>query len=415
MSSTQPVSMKKAILFYIISSLFLIFEMAVQVSPSVMTNDLMRDLNIGAFALGLMSGFYFYTYTLMQIPSGLLFDKYKPRTIISFSILICALGSFIFGFATNYYFGCIARLLTGFGSAFAFVSVLVVASDLFHNKYFALLTGITQMLAAFGAMLGQMPVSMLVNTFGWRHTMFLLALIGVVLTILVWLLMNYEKQGQMQCHFSKEPKITASLKTVIQSPQTWMIALYACLLWAPMSGFASLWGVQFLTKADHLTANAAAFYCSFMWLGLALASPLLGLLANALNSKRMPLILSALLGAISFACILELPLSGLILGILLACAGASCSGQALSFALVRDNNAYSIKGTAIAFNNMAVVISGAIVQPLIGHLISDSTLDSVKNYALADYKKGLMVILIAYIAATFTSIFLIKENKSASN
>lgn len=406
----KTVSTKRAILFYIISSLFLIFEMAVQVSPSVMTNDLMRDLNIGAFALGLMSGFYFYTYTVMQIPSGLLFDRYKPRTIITFSILICALGSLVFGLATNYYFGCLARLLTGFGSAFAFVSVLVVASDLFDNKYFALLTGITQMLAAFGAMLGQMPVSLLVHALGWRHTMFLLSAIGGVLALTVWLLMNYEKQEQMHCRFSTTPKIVGSLKTIIKSPQTWFIALYACLLWAPMSGFASLWGVQFLSKADDLTANSAAFYCSFMWLGLALASPLLGLLANALNSKRIPLILSAVIGVVSFACILEMHLTGVILAFLLACAGASCSGQALSFALVRDNNAYAIKGTAIAFNNMAVVISGAIVQPLIGHFISGNTLSTVKDYALSDYKKGLMVILIAYLAASITSIFFIKEN-----
>ena len=103
------------------------------------------------------------------------------------------------------------------------------------------------------------------------------------------------------------------------------------------------------------------------------------------------------------------------LALMLIFAGAACSGQALSFALVRDNNAYSIKGTAIAFNNMAVVISGAIVQPLIGHFISGNTLDTVKNYALTDYKKGLMVILIAYLAAAVTSIFFIKESQPATD
>ena len=401
---------KKAILIYLIAALFLIFEMAVQVSPSVMTTDLMRDLHLGAFTLGLMSGFYFYTYTAMQLPSGLLFDRYKPRVIITLSILVCALGCVIFGLATNYYLGCVARLLTGFGSAFAFVSVLVVASDLFKSKYFALLAGITQMLAAFGAMLGQMPVSIMVEHLGWRHTMFVLSFIGFALALLVWQLMNYEKlPEQNQCHFSARPNVKHSLRSLFKNPQTWFIALYACLLWAPMSGFASLWGVSFLIKADHLSPTSAAFYCSLMWLGLALASPLLGLLANVMSKKSL-LILSALVGALSFGFILTTPLPGFVLGLLLFLAGAACSGQALSFAVVQDNNDRSMKATAIAFNNMAVVISGAIVQPLIGRLLAQGTLGQLTDYGLHDYKRGLSVILIAYAAAALVALFFIKKS-----
>jgi hypothetical protein len=82
--SIKPIgqSFKKSLWIYSIVSLFLIFEMAVQVSPSVMSSSLMQDLGISAFSLGLMSGIYFYTYTSMQIPSGLLFDRITPKIII---------------------------------------------------------------------------------------------------------------------------------------------------------------------------------------------------------------------------------------------------------------------------------------------------------------------------------------------
>src|SRR5579871_2693243 len=205
----------KTLLLYGIVSFFLFFEMAVQVSPSVMATQLMHDLNLGAFGLGLMSGVYFYTYTAMQIPSGVLFDKYNPRVIITLAILICTLGTLLFSYANGIFLGSVARLLMGTGSAFAFVAVLVVTADLFKAKYFAMMTGITQMLAAFGAMAGQMPISILVNMVGWRHTLWILVLIGLLLTVVVWKLLKYEKQSHLDHTAYPQASIKVSLKRII--------------------------------------------------------------------------------------------------------------------------------------------------------------------------------------------------------
>lgn len=398
--------LKKAIVMYIIVSIFLFFEMAVQVSPSVMASSLMRDLHIGTFALGLMSGFYFYTYTGMQIPSGILFDRFKPKNLIIISLTVCSLGAITFGLINNYYFGCLARLLMGFGSAFAFISVLVVASDLFPKKYFALLTGITQMLAAVGAMSGQLPISFVVHAIGWHLTMILLGIFGLLLAAAVWMLLNYQKSIKELSKINWLSDIKSDLKTILGQSQTWFIALYACLLWAPMSGFASLWGVPFLVHFNNISTNEAALLSSMMWLGLAVGSPLLGLLTNVLNNKIISLWLSALVGGVFFTLIIEFKLPAWILGVGLFMTGAACSGQALSFVIVRNNNSKKVKATAIAFNNMAVVISGAIFQPMIGKLIEFYQQHGYPNY----YQMGCYVILFAYIIALLLSIFFIREN-----
>lgn len=404
------VSNRKAILLYSVVSFFLFFEMAVQVSPSVMATQLMHDLNIGTFGLGVMSGVYFYTYTAMQIPSGVLFDRYNPRTIITLSILVCTLGTLLFSLANNIYLGSLARLLMGSGSAFAFVAVLVVTADLFKAKYFAMMTGMTQMLAAFGAMAGQMPISVLLTYVGWRYTLWILVVIGIVLAIVVWTLLKYERDRGAAHPVEDRADIKTRLKKIILDHQTWYIALYACLLWTPMSSFASLWGVPFLISADHLEQTTAAFLCSFMWLGLALASPLLGIFSTAIKNRVFPLFVSALIGAIAFGMILECHFSLITLGVLLFFAGAACSGQALSFTLIKENNSSAVKATAIAFNNMAVVISGAVFQPLIGKLIESGhtagpTIMDNPNH----FKQGLFLVLAAYIIAFVISLGFIKE------
>lgn len=403
----NKLSVQKAFLMYFIASLFLFFEMAVQVSPSVMTTQLMHDLQIGVFGLGFMSGSYFYSYTLMQLPSGLLFDRFNPRLVIVASIVACVLGCIFLGLSTSLILACIARILMGFGSAFAFVSVLVVTADLFPSKYFATLTGITQTLAALGAMSGQLPIHILVDALGWRETMFTFAGIGLVIAIMVYYFLRYDRKPEV-VELALPQKASGHFKAIITSQQTWYIAIYACLLWAPMSAFTSLWGVPFLTNVDHLSAEKAAFFCSLMWLGLAVASPLLGYLSTQFSNRKAGLIISAGLGLIAFAIILFVQVNPLSLVILLFLAGAACAGQALSFTLVKENNSPKVVASAIAFNNMAVVISGALFQPLVGWLLRIFSADIVFGYRAA-----LSVVLLAYGVGFLMACFLVKEPKSS--
>ncbi len=404
------ISNTRAIVIYLIASLFLCFEMGIQVSPSVMSGELMRDLSLGSFGLGLMSGFYFYSYTAMQIPSGLLFDRFEPRLIITLSIVICAIGTIIFGFSNNIYFGCVARLLIGSGSAFAFVSVLVITADLFEAKYFAFITGITQMIAALGAMAGQLPVRLMVNSIGWRESMMVMAVACLILAVLSWFLVRYSRVVQTSHKSQVKVSISKSVKNIIINPQTWFIAFYACLLWAPMSGFASLWGVPYLIQTENLSPNYAAFLCSFMWLGLAVGSPVLGMISTKMNNRLIPLTGSAILGTLAFFLIWEFNLSPTVIGFLLFLAGAACAGQALSFTSVKENNEISNQGAAIAFNNMAVVISGAVFQPVIGKLLD--VFPNVSNDT--NYHVVGVIILSSFALASFVAMLFIRDTAYTS-
>lgn len=407
----------KAILSYIIVALYLFFEMGVQVSPSVMTTQLQHDLTINAFGLGLMSGFYFYTYTAMQIPSGMLFDRFSPRYVIALSILICSLGCFAFGLSTNIYLGSLSRLLMGFGSAFAFVAVLVVTADLFPSKHFALITGITQMLAAFGAMSGQMPLSYAVTHLGWRNTMFMLAMIGLLLALFVWIILNYKKTIITENTTEEKISLFKRFHYIISDRQSWYIALYACLLWAPMSGFASLWGVPFIQNVYGLQRHSAALICSLMWLGLAFASPLLGWLSTILRTRVWPLAISALIGAVAFGALLQFHIHYLwIAAVLIFISGAACSGQALSFTVVKENNSMWQRATAIAFNNMAVVISGAIFQPVLGRLLDFHCKGGTEKTMQAaacqsnHFRLSMILIFAAYLISFLIAALFIKES-----
>ena len=399
----------RATFIYTLVALFLFFEMALQVSPGIMTQYLIKDLNLSIFGLGLVSGAYFVTYTSMQIPAGLLYDRFNIRLVIVLPLVTCCLGALLFANASNATMAAVARMLMGSGSAFAFIGVLVVAAEVFPSQHFALITGITQMLAALGAMCGTLPLVPLIHHFGWRNSMWLFVYSGLSLALLIWLFVRYQ-QPQVGQQKQLEQSLRVNLKYIVRNKQTWLIAIYACCLWAPMAAFASLYGQPFLMHYFHLSTHSSASLIMLMWIGIAVGSPVLGFISDYMGKRRLPLRLAALLGLICFNLLLLMPTANLIwLTLLLLGAGASCAGQALSFALIKDNNSAQTKAAAIGFNNMAVVLAGFIFQPLVGWLIENHA----PNKTLIsgnDYHFGLIAIALCY-GIGFVVTFFIKERK----
>ncbi|WP_151193705.1 MFS transporter [Cysteiniphilum sp. JM-1] len=407
--------MFKSVLLFILAALFLFFEMALQVSPGIMTENLMNSLHIDIFWLGVTSGAYFITYTLMQIPAGLIYDRFSARNVIMLPLLICVIGGFLFGLAPNFYLAACARIFMGFGSAFAFIGVLVVASHVFSKRYFTLIAGITQMLAALGAMCGALPLIPLIDHFGWRATMMIISSFGLILLIIMFFYLKLPNK-----HLTTKPVTSSWLafKSVAHQSQTWMIAIYACLLWMPMAVVASLYGIPFVEQYFNVPFSVAATIVTFMWIGIAVGSPLFGFLADKTEHIKRVLVLCAVIGTVAFGFITLAPINSVtVLVILFFAAGAACAGQALSFSLVSRNNKLEHRATAIGFNNMAVVISGFIFQPFVGYVIRESQSQPTTNYLYngSSYHNGMIIVLFGYLIASIAVIFLIKVPHSNSS
>ena len=401
----------------ILAALFYMYEYTLQVSPAVMTNELMRDLGLNAASLGTMAAFYFYSYTPMQLPAGLLFDRFGPRRLITLAILICALGALLFALTPDAVMASFGRLLMGIGSSFSFIGALLLVSRWFPTQYFALLTGLVQLMSSVGAIAGQVPLVTAVNHWGWRSTVISLSLVGWLLALLVWTIVRDSPETVLKGHkFQLPPKKNElkRLRQVCRNKQTWLIALYSFFIWAPITAFAALWGIPFLVSSYSLSTAAASQACAMIWLGIGLGSPLIGWFSDKINSRSMPLSFSALLGIISLSIIIycpPLPLPWLYF--LLLVFGLAASGQSLSFGVVKDNNTPCVVGTAIGFNNMAVVAGGALFQPLIGILLYINWKGIMHNgtpfYDRVDYQQALLVLPLCFIVAFFVSRFLLRE------
>jgi MFS family permease len=413
-------SMKKkeffiGLLVFVLAALFLVYEMAIQVSPSVMTKQLMEDFSIDAQALGWMASVYFYSYTLMQIPAGLLYDRFGPRTLLGVASLLCAFGVLFFSLTTSIYPAAIGRFLMGIGSSFAFIGMLVVASRWFEKRLFPIFIGITQFTASLGGIVGGAPLAKAVQVYGWKNLMWFLMIFGILLALIYFLFFKDHPTHEFADFGSKEHSIMRHLKMVVKKGQTWFCAIYAFTGWGPVMMFAALWGVPYLSIKFNISAYYASFGSMMMLLGSGVASPFIGYLSSAMKRRKPILILGSILGFFCFLSILYIPnLSFKFVLILLFLAGIGTAAHILTFALVSDNNPPSVAGSSIGFNNMAVVIGGAILQPIGGFILNrywSGNTDSlgVPLYSEYAYCVSLSIIPLLYLIGFFIALFFIKE------
>lgn len=398
----------RAVVIFLLMAIFLCFEMALQVSPGVMTADLSDALNLTSFSLGLMSGAYFITYSIMQIPSGLMYDRLNIVKVVCIAIFLCSLGAGLFGLASSFIEAALARLFMGFGSAFAFISVLTTAARYFPAKYFAMLAGVAQLLAAIGAIGGALPIAWLNNHFGWRDSFVGFMIFGLLLIVAIFLAFWH-----VDTRCTTPPKnehFKESLREILNNKQTWIIGAYAFLNWAPITAFASLWGVPFLMSKYGYSLTSSASLISLIWLGVGISSPLIGALSDRIKRRKPILIATALCGALALALVIYVPsLPFIVLCCLLFITGLGSSGQVLSFAVVKDYTDTNRSSGAIGFNNMAVVASGVVMQPLIGKLIQLNGPASVTVYPLTSFLNSLWLLPLCHAFCVLLALFLIKE------
>ena len=405
---------------YALSILFLFYAMAVQVAPSVMTHELMRDFSITAKTLGLMLSAFYYTDTSMQIPVGLCFDHTGPRELLSLASLFCAAGAGIMFFTHLVWLAAIGRALMGFGASFAFVGAMVVSARWFTIQQFPILLGVTQFMATLGAIAGEVPLAYFVQHMGWRGAILLLGISGLVLALLIFAcLRDQPKNMGDQYHqiIHKERSLWHHLHAVLSKSQTWYLAFYGFCSWGPIVLFAALWGVPFLVELYTISAGHAAMGSMMMWLGLGIFSPIVGWMSTVWFSRRALLMATALFGLVVSLVVLYVKVSMFVMFVLLFGLGAACSGQILTFALVRNNNTPSVLGTALAFNNMAEVFGGAVLQPIAGFILhslwTGGFLPSgVHHYTVANFQGALLLIPGLYLMAFVMGAFFIKETKS---
>lgn len=416
-----------------LGALFYCYEYLLRVSPSVMTQELMRFYHLTGAQYGNLSGsFYYYSYVAMQIIVGLLMDRYGPKRLLTLACLMCAVGAYLFGCSDKLLIAMLGRFLIGMGSAFAFVGAAKLATIWLPPKRFALVSGIIFCLGMVGAMSGQIVMGFFVQASGWQVTIFSAAAIGLVLSAILWIAIEdvnpYHKEHYSH-HVPTLGEVLLGLRKALGNSQIWLAGSVGCLLYLFLSAFAELWGPSYIQEAHGIARNSAVNANAMVFLGCAMGAPLWGWISDLLEERKLPMILSAT-GALLVFCLLlyvhHLPL--FLVYSLLFLFGFLSSVQILVFAIAREVTPIEISGTTIGLLNMLVMVGGIIFPPVVGKLLDmnwhGALADGARVYSVHAYTVALSVLpigilagilMISFIRETHCQVYSEKQPGSVNN
>lgn len=407
-----------ALFVFAVGAVFYSYDFILQVSPSVMTQQLMDVFDANAAMLGSAAGLYYLSYTIMQVPAGLLIEQFRIRWVLFITIISCALGTVLYSAAPNIYVIGLGRLLMGGGSAFAFLSTLYLALQWLPTRLFPLFSGITQTLGSLGAAGGIAPLKHLTHAVGWRCAMLILGIFGLVLAVLSFITVT-EKDPPKKGHLKKQCRqMMRNFLDTFKHPQTWPISLYGFCIWGPIVGFAALWGVKYLQTAYHLSSTTAGWGVTCIWLAMAVACPIFGWLSQHLRRRKLFLLILSAIGLIStLDLLLNIDQPIWLVFIALIGLGLAGSSQSLTFAVITDNQPSHLASAAHGFNNMMLVIGGFIFQTLIGLLLDlfnyPHPVHGGPIYTTHTFQLALAIMPILYIMAFCISLLFIRETFSS--
>lgn len=393
-----------------------------RVAPAVITAELMQDFQINASALGSLSAFYFYSYVAMQIPTGILADRWGPRRLLTLGAIIASIGAVMFGLASEIGLAGAGRFLIGGSVAVAFVALLKVATCWFAPNRFSLISGLALFFGIIGAVFAGTPMRILVDSFGWRNVILSSAAATMFVGIGTWVFVRdypYEKGFQNFTNTTSgadpkaNPRIMTGLIEVFAYRNTWLLFVIPGGLVGCVLAFSGLWGVPFLTTVYGLSPVFSASLTSSLLVAWALGSPFFGWLSDRLQNRKRLYIAGcgvAFAGWMVVTLIERLPL-GVLVPILVVTGFASGS-MIISFAFVKESVPIRLSGTVAGVINMGVMTGPMILQPAVGLVLDNmwtgDFLNGVRVYDAAAYRSGFSIML-AWLGLSFLLLIFTRE------
>lgn len=388
-----------------------------RVSTAVLSEALTQAFDTTATELGLLHSSFFYLYAALQLPAGLLADRYGPRHVAAAGTLVMGLGTAALGLSDTFAAGFLARALIGLGGSVIFLSILRFGVTWFRSDEYATLTGLTIGVSALGGVIATTPLAVAAATVGWRASMLGVGGLCIASAVTIYLFVRDRPGPGADVGSQANPTNPSSRSTrsgvraVLSRGDTWAIGVMMFLVLGVNFTIVGLWAVPYLVDIYGTSVTAASAFVLAGNVGLLLGSPLFGWVADrtARRTSLMILATTAFTGVyVGIALVGTPPL--LLVGAILFTSMFVNGGVALGFAVARERNRDDVSGTVSGTVN-SVGYAGAAAMPAVMGVALDTywtgtVVDGVRVYSLTGYRIAFGIAAVAGAIALVCALWL---------
>lgn len=389
-------------------------------APAAIAADLQQTFQASGAELGALAATYFYVYSVMQIPTGVLVDTLGPRRILAIGGLVAGAGSLLFGLADSLAVASAGRLLVGLGVSVTFISLLKLNAAWFHDRHFATLTGLSILLGNIGALLAAAPLAWALGLVSWRTVFVAVGGLSLGVAVLGWMMVR-DHPGKAGLPTMRELDGKAAhpphdghwydgLVVVAKNRATWPGFWVNLGISGSFFAFGGLWAVPFLHDVYGMERGVATAHTSMLLLGFAAGAFFVGALSDRLGRRKPVIIAGALLYCLSWLPLLfGWRLSPELGYALFLAMGLGASGFTLTWACAKEVNRHALSGMATSVVNTGAFLGAGILQPLTGWMIDRATQargGSATLHQLSDYQAGLGAMLGFALMGLMATLFI---------
>lgn len=363
--------------------------------------EAVERFEVGAAVLGTFVMLQLVAYTAMQLPVGVLLDRFGARALIATGATLMASGQLLLALTDDVGPALAARVLIGAGDAATFISVLRLVAVWFPPRQVPVLTQVTGLIGQTGQVVAAVPLVALLHQAGWRSAFLGLAAVGLLAAVLVWgVVRDGPGGGPARPPLPGARALVAPLGAVARTPGTWLGFWSHWVTGFSLNVFVLLWGFPFLAVAQERTPAEAGALMTVAVVSAMVAGPVVGFLTgrHPLRRSWMVLAIAVALLAVWAAVLLHPgPSPTWLLVLFLVVLGAGGPASLVGFDFARTSNPPDRWGTANGLVN-----TGGFTAALLGVLAVGTVLDLVggaEPLSLEAFRAAFAVLLVPWLVA----------------
>lgn len=346
-------------------------------APGLITDELMRDFSVTASTIGLLASIQFFVYTGLQIPMGILTDRFGPNFFLIIGSALTGLGTIIYSLGTHEVVLFLARILTGTGDATIWVNLVLILSQWFNAKEFVRLIGLAGMTGSLGFVLATVPFSAWIDLLGWRAAFFSEGVFLCFCGILLYFILEkkpkklFPNESIVIKKEIQHEKTMVVLRRIFSNRQAWALFFTHFGIVGTYVGFISSWAVPYGMTVYGMTQSDASQLVMIGLIGALIGAPLSSWISGRLETIKRPYIVvhsTLFLGWLTFLfCKGNPPL--FLLVVLFFIIGLCYGACTLTFAVVRQSFPIEESGLVSGFANTGGFLSAVLLPGIFGNVL----------------------------------------------
>ncbi|MCX8514599.1 MAG: MFS transporter [Burkholderiales bacterium] len=401
---------KNGLILYLIALCFTALCLFIQVLPINTAEHFQRILALSPNQVIKLTSVFFIFYSILQIPGGIIFDRFGIKIILPAALLLTTIGSTLYMLSTNPYMLVISRILTGVGTSTAYITGIFLAVKEFPRSKSTLFISLVEAASTVSPIVAANFFNNMLIHFGWYAANSGVILFSLILFILAIVFLR--RYDAATIHKKDFHQVFSSFISIFKNRAAVLIFCHTFFVWSIMMSFAGFWLKNYMINMHHFSVQRSLNLMVVYWISFSLGGIIIGFLIKELKQCKTYIVLLSLIGFLNFAT-LSIPAlfnypSLLLIAVL---GGIYTASVMINFTIIAHIINHKQVGTAIAINNTFLVLGGMFGQIGFGEILGHtkhSLISVSSNIEFHYYNALLMYPFLSLITLLLSIVILVQ-------